>query len=38
MLADSQGPVEFVVILSIVIPLIALGVLCWIFWRTRNDA
>jgi hypothetical protein len=38
MLADNQGPVEFVVILSIVIPLIALGALCWIFWRTRNDA
>ena len=37
MLLDNQGPLEVVVILSIVIPLAALGVICWIFWRARND-
>jgi hypothetical protein len=37
LLADNQGPLEVIVILSIVVPLIALGVLCWIFWRARND-
>ena len=37
MLADNQGPVAVIVILSIVVPLIVLGVICWIFWRTRND-
>jgi len=36
-LADNQGPVAVIVILSIVVPLIVLGVICWIFWRTRND-
>jgi hypothetical protein len=35
-LADSQGPVEIVVVLSIVVPLVALGAVCWIFWRTRH--
>jgi hypothetical protein len=37
LLADHQGPLDVVVILSIVVPLIALGGLCWIFWRARND-
>jgi hypothetical protein len=37
LLADNQGPLEVIVILSIVVPLIALGVVCWIFWRARND-
>jgi hypothetical protein len=36
-LYDNQGPLEVVVILSIVIPLAVLGVICWIFWRARNE-
>jgi ABC-type spermidine/putrescine transport system permease subunit II len=36
-LADNQRPVEFIVLLSIVVPLIVLGVLCWIFWRARHN-
>ena len=36
-LADNQLPVEIVVVLSIVVPLAALGVVGWIFWRTRHD-
>jgi hypothetical protein len=36
-LADDQLPVEIVVVLSIVVPLAALGVVGWIFWRTRHD-
>jgi hypothetical protein len=35
-LADSQRPVELVVVLSIVVPLVVLGVVCWIFWRARH--
>jgi hypothetical protein len=35
-LADNQGPVEVVVLLSIVVPLAVLGVVCWIFWRARH--
>jgi len=26
-----------VVILSIVVPLAVLGVICWVFWRARNE-
>ena len=37
MLYDNQGPLEVVVILSIVIPLAVLGVICWVFWRARNE-
>ncbi len=37
MLADNQGPVEFFVILSIVVPLIVLGLICWVFWRARDN-
>jgi hypothetical protein len=37
-LFDNQGPVEVVVLISIVVPLAILGVLCWVFWRARNDA
>ncbi len=37
MLYDNQGPLDVVVILSMVIPLTVLGVICWIFWRARND-
>ena len=37
MIADNQGPLEVVVILSIVIPLAVLGVICWVFWRARNE-
>jgi hypothetical protein len=37
MLYDNQGPLEVVVILSIVIPLAVFGVICWIFWRARNE-
>ena len=36
-LADDQLPVEIVVVLSIVVPLAALVVVGWIFWRTRHD-
>jgi len=36
-LLDNQGPLDVIVILSIVVPLAVLGVVCWIFWRTRND-
>jgi len=27
----------FVILLSIVVPLILLGVVCWIFWQHRHD-
>ena len=37
MLYDNQGPLEVVVILSIVNPLAVLGVICWVFWRARNE-
>jgi hypothetical protein len=37
MLYDNQGPLEVVVILSIVIPLVVLGGICWVFWRARNE-
>ena len=37
MLYDNQGPLEVVVILSIVIPRAVLGVICWVFWRSRNE-
>jgi hypothetical protein len=33
----GQGPLNAVILGSIVVPLAALGVLCWIFWRTRHD-
>jgi uncharacterized paraquat-inducible protein A len=36
-LLDNQGPVEVVVIISIVVPLAVLAVICWIFWRARNE-
>jgi hypothetical protein len=36
-LFDNQGPLEVVVILSIVVPLAMLAVICWVFWRARND-
>jgi hypothetical protein len=36
-LADNQGPLDVIVILSIVVPLILLGIVCWIFWRFRNE-
>jgi hypothetical protein len=35
-LADNQAPVEVVVVLSIIVPLAVLGVVCWIFWRSRH--
>jgi hypothetical protein len=37
MLLDNQAPLDVIVILSIVVPLIVLGVICWIFWRARNE-
>jgi hypothetical protein len=37
MLFDNQGPLVVVLILSIVVPLVVLAVVCWIFWRARND-
>jgi uncharacterized paraquat-inducible protein A len=36
-LLDNQGPLEVVVIASIVVPLAILGVVCWIFWRARDE-
>ena len=35
-LADNQGPVEVVVVLSIVVPLVILGAVGWFFWRARH--
>jgi hypothetical protein len=35
--ADNQAPLDVIVILSMVVPLILLGVVCWLFWRARND-
>ena len=37
MLADNEAPLDIIVILSMVVPLILLGIVCWIFWRARND-
>ena len=37
MLADNEAPLDVIVILSMVVPLILLGIVCWIFWRARND-
>jgi hypothetical protein len=37
LLLDNQAPLDVIVILSIVVPLILLGVICWIFWRARNE-
>ena len=37
MLVDNQTPLDVIVILSIVVPLIVLGIVCWIFWRFRNE-
>jgi uncharacterized paraquat-inducible protein A len=34
---DNQGALAVVLILSIVVPLAVLAVVCWIFWRARND-
>jgi hypothetical protein len=28
---------NFVILLSIVVPLVALAVVCWIFWQHRHD-
>jgi hypothetical protein len=36
-LAENEAPLDVIVILSMVVPLILLGVVCWIFWRARND-
>ena len=43
MLADSASgglALELVIVASIVIPLAALAVICWIFWKAkkRDDA
>jgi len=37
LVADNQGPVAVIVIISIVVPLAILAVICWYFWRTRNE-
>jgi hypothetical protein len=37
LLYENQGPLEVVLVLSIVVPLAVLGVVCWIFWRARNE-
>jgi hypothetical protein len=36
-LADNEAPLDVIVIVSMVVPLILLGIVCWIFWRARND-
>jgi len=36
-LLDNQGPLEIVLVISIVVPLTILGVLCWVFWRARDE-
>jgi hypothetical protein len=28
---------DVVILLSIVVPLVTLGVVCWIFWQHRHD-
>jgi len=30
-------PTSVVLLLSIVVPLIVLGFVCWIFWQHRHD-
>jgi hypothetical protein len=37
LLFDNEAPLDVIVILSIVVPLIVLAVVSWIFWRARND-
>ena len=36
-LESTMGATNFVILLSIVVPLLALGVVCWIFWQHRHD-
>ena len=36
-LYDNERPLEVIFILSIVVPLIVLGVICWFFWRARDE-
>jgi len=35
--AAGDGAVAVVILASIVVPLAALGVLCWVFWNHRHD-
>jgi uncharacterized paraquat-inducible protein A len=34
---SGAGAVTIIVLGSIVVPLVGVGVLCWIFWRHRHD-
>jgi hypothetical protein len=29
---------DAVILGSIVVPFVVLGIVCWIFWRTRHDS
>jgi len=35
--ANGDHATEAVILASIVIPLVALGWLCWVFWTHRHD-
>jgi uncharacterized paraquat-inducible protein A len=35
--ASGDQAIAFVILASIVIPLAALGWLCWFFWKHRHD-
>jgi nitrogen fixation-related uncharacterized protein len=35
--AAGDGAVAVMILVSIVVPLVALGALCWIFWNHRHD-
>jgi hypothetical protein len=32
-----MDPTNFVIVLSIVVPLLALAGVCWVFWAHRHD-
>ena len=35
--AQGDGAIAVVIVASIVVPLVALGGLCWFFWNHRHD-
>jgi uncharacterized paraquat-inducible protein A len=35
--ARGDGAIAVVILASIVVPLVALGWLCWFFWKHRHD-
>jgi uncharacterized paraquat-inducible protein A len=34
---SGDGAIAFVIVASIVVPMVALAGLCWIFWNHRHD-